>query len=110
HRDLGHRHPAGLRDALDRVDDRPVAVEPERVPVEVDLGTAPTPVGAVVTPGRATMPPASGLHGMLPTPWWASSPNISRSSARLSRCTGSAWTRSGSSRSPGQRAATWRTA
>ncbi len=41
---------------------------------------------AVCSPhGRARRPLASGLHGMLPTPWSASRPNISRSSSRCMR-------------------------
>src|SRR2546426_8289993 len=35
--------------------------------------------------GRASRPLAIGLYGMLPTPWSASRPNISRSSSRCSR-------------------------
>ncbi len=41
---------------------------------------------AVCSPqGRASRPLASGLHGIDPTPWSASRPNISRSSSRCMR-------------------------
>ena len=35
--------------------------------------------------GRVSLPRASGLHGMTPTPWSAQSGSISRSSSRYSR-------------------------
>jgi hypothetical protein len=42
--------PASFRDALDHVDDLLVGVEPERMPVEVDIRVGLGPVGVLVTP------------------------------------------------------------
>src|SRR4051794_26009143 len=85
HRYGRHRDAAVGGDALDGVDDRAVRVEEQGRPCPSVVGLFFARDVLCSPRGRVTSPAARGLQGMLPTPWSASRPNISRSSSRWIR-------------------------
>jgi hypothetical protein len=78
--DLRHRDAAPGGDRLHRVDDRLVVVWHQLTGDGIGLAA-----GGLLASRPGQVPLGEGLHGMEPTPWSASRPNISRTSSRCIR-------------------------